>query len=52
MQDPLARRANDLALAVKDLVATLKDRFGVNISLTREPGKDPLIYALSLPGGK
>ena len=52
VQDPLARRANDLALAVKELVSNLKDRFGVHIELRREPGKDPMIYALSLPGGR
>ena len=55
VQNPLARKKQDVELAVKDLVMQLKEQSGLIISLKRvEEGSrgDPCIYRLTLPEGK
>ena len=41
--DPLARKEQDIALAVKDLVMQLAEK-NIRISLKKVQGKDPFLY--------
>jgi len=51
IQNPLQRKAQDIDLAVKDLLDHLRER-NITVSLKRVSEKDPFIYMLELTQAK